>query len=104
MLFAFEVIYNLLPDFKKRYWKWITPGSIAAIILWLILTTGFRTYISYFNSYDRTYGSLGAVIILMLWLYLTALVVMVGGAINTVTQELHDDVVNEDRINSRRRI
>lgn len=90
MLFAFEVIYNLLPDFKKFRWRWITPGSIAAIVLWLILTTGFRVYISYFNSYDRTYGSLGAVIILLLWLYLTALVVMVGGAINTVSHELHD--------------
>jgi membrane protein len=100
MLFAFEVIYNLLPDFKKRRWRWVTPGSIAAIVLWLILTTGFRIYISYFNSYDRTYGSLGAVIILMFWLYLTALVVMVGGAINTVTQELHDDVVNDNQMKS----
>ncbi len=90
MLFAFEVIYNLLPDFRRFRWKWVTPGSIAAIALWLILTTGFRVYISYFNSYDRTYGSLGAVIILLLWLYLTALVVMVGGAINTVSHELHD--------------
>lgn len=90
MLFAFEVIYNLLPDFKKFRWRWITPGSIAAIVLWLILTTGFRAYISYFNSYDRAYGSLGAVFILMFWLYLTALVVMIGGAINTVSHELRD--------------
>lgn len=100
MLFAFEVIYNLLPDFKKRRWRWITPGTISAIVLWLILTSGFRVYISYFNSYDRTYGSLGAVIILMLWLYLTALVVMVGGAINTVTEELHDDALDETQTNT----
>lgn len=88
MLFCCEVIYNLLPDFRHFYWKWITPGSVVAIILWLILTSGFRTYLSYFNSYDKTYGSLGAVIILLLWLYLTALVIMIGGVINTVTLEL----------------
>jgi membrane protein len=88
MLFCCEVIYNLLPDFRRFYWRWITPGSVVAIVLWLILTTGLRTYISFFNSYDRTYGSLGAVIILLLWLYLTALVIMIGGAINTVGLEL----------------
>lgn len=96
MLFSCEVIYNLLPDFRKFYWRWITPGSLVAIILWLILTTGFRTYISFFNSYNKAYGSLGAVIILLLWLYLTALVIMIGGAINTVTLELATGVEKPD--------
>ncbi|MEO6051452.1 MAG: YihY/virulence factor BrkB family protein, partial [Pyrinomonadaceae bacterium] len=68
MLFACEVIYNLLPDFKKMKWIWVTPGSIVAIILWIVLTTGFRTYLGYFNSYNKAYGSLGAVMIMMLWL------------------------------------
>lgn len=90
MLFACEVIYNLLPDFRKLRWKWVTPGSIVAIVLWLILTSSFRVYISFFNSYDKAYGSLGAVIVLMLWLYLTALVIMIGGAINKVTHDLED--------------
>jgi membrane protein len=88
MLFACEVIYNLLPNFEKFRWTWITPGSIVAIILWLILTSGFQLYLEYFNSYNKAYGSLGAVIILMLWLYLTAIVVMIGGAINSVLGEL----------------
>jgi len=87
MLFACEVIYNRLPDFRPRRWIWLNYGSIVAIVLWIILTTGFRVYLGYFNTYDRTYGSLGAVIIMMLWLYLTALALMVGGAINAV---LHD--------------
>lgn len=91
MLFACEIIFNLLPDFKKFKWEWVTPGSIVAIVLWIILTSGFRLYLSYFNSYDRAYGSLGAMIILMLWLYLTALVLMIGGAINAVTREIRDD-------------
>ncbi len=88
MLFACEIIYNLLPDFKKRRWIWVTYGSIVAIILWIVLTTGFRVYLGYFNSYNKTYGSLGAVIIMMLWLYLTATAIMIGGAINAVLAEL----------------
>jgi membrane protein len=88
MLFACEIIYNLLPNFKQFRWIWITYGSLVAIALWLILTTGFRVYLGYFNTYNRTYGSLGAVIIMMLWLYLTALALMVGGAINAVLREM----------------
>jgi len=84
MLFVCEVIYNLLPNYKRLKWRWVTPGSIVAIALWLLLTNGFRLYLGYFNSYSKAYGSLGAVIILLLWLYLTALVVIVGGAINSV--------------------
>jgi membrane protein len=82
------VIFNLLPDFKEFHWIWITPGSIVAILLWIILTTAFRTYLGYFNTYNRAYGSLGAVIILMLWLYLTASALMVGGAINAVLHQM----------------
>jgi membrane protein len=104
MLLACEVVYNWLPNFKRFRWDWITPGSIVAIILWLLLTRGFRLYLEYFNTYNKTYGSLGAVIILMLWLYLTAIVVMIGGAINAVVHEmraerekdLQVDAVNSD--------
>lgn len=84
MLFTCEVIYNLLPAFKRLSWVWITPGSVVAIVLWILLTTAFRTYLGYFNSYNKAYGSLGAVMIMMLWLYLTALALMIGGVINSV--------------------
>ncbi len=90
MLFAFELIYNLLPNFPKAKWEWITPGSLVAIVLWLVASSLFRVYLGYFNSYDRTYGSLGAVMILILWLYLTAFVIMVGGAINSIAYELRE--------------
>lgn len=91
MLFACEIIYNLLPNFKKFHWMWITPGSIVAIALWLIMTGGFRLYLSYFNSYNKAYDSLGAVIIMMLWLYLTATALMIGGLINSVLHEMHNE-------------
>lgn len=88
MLFACELIYNLLPDFEEFHWIWITPGSIVAIILWIVLTSGFRFYLGYFNTYNKAYGSLGAVIIMMLWLYLTASALMIGGAINAVLHQM----------------
>jgi len=86
----FALLYNYLPQHKKPGWVWITPGAIAGIILWLVLSFSFRLYLSYFNTYDKTYGSLGAVIILMLWLYLTALVILIGGSMNAVLQEFTD--------------
>jgi membrane protein len=102
MLFACEIIFNLLPNFEKGHkWIWITYGSIVAIVLWLVLTTGFRIYLGYFDTYDKTYGSLGAVIILMLWLYLTAMALMGGGAINAILLDMRDapeDLLEEIRL------
>lgn len=86
----FGLLYNFLPRYKEPRWVWVSPGTILGIILWLLLSYSFRLYLGYFNSYDKTYGSLGAVIILMLWLYLTALVILIGGAINAVLQEFTD--------------
>jgi membrane protein len=88
VLLAVEMIFSWVPNYGKFRWIWITPGSIVAIVLWLLLTGGFRTYLQYFNNYDKTYGSLGAVIILLLWLYLTAMVILIGGAINSVLSEM----------------
>ena len=91
LLVACEILFNIVPNFKRFRWNWITAGSLVSIILFLILTSIFRVYLQYFNTYNRTYGSLGAVIILMLWLYLTALSVMIGGAINAVLHHMHEE-------------
>lgn len=90
LITIFALIYNSLPDHSKYKWVWITPGAVVGIVLWLLLSYSFRLYLGFFNSYDKTYGSLGAVIILMLWLYLTALVILIGGTINAVLQEFTD--------------
>ena len=90
LMLIYGLLYNFLPMHKPHTWVWITPGSITGIILWLTLSYAFRTYLSFFNTYDKTYGSLGAVIILMLWLYLTALVILIGGIINATLQEITD--------------
>ena len=83
MTFAFALIYYLAPDFREQAWQWLTPGSVIGVVLWLLVSLGFRVYLHYFNSYNATYGSLGAVIILMLWLYFTGAAVLIGGELNS---------------------
>lgn len=87
LIFVTAVIYSWLPSFEEFHWVWVSPGALVAIVLWAILTGGFRIYLQYFNSYNKAYGSLGAVIILMLWMYLTAMALLIGGAINSVLTE-----------------
>jgi membrane protein len=87
VIFIFAVIYNFAPNHEPFEWKWITPGSVGGVILWVLLSGVFRIYLHYFDSYAATYGSLGAVIILMLWLYLTAFVILLGGAANAILDE-----------------
>lgn len=83
MLTAFALIYYFAPDLRGQDWKWITPGSVIGITLWLLASFGLKGYLHFFNSYSMTYGSLGAVIILMLWLYMTGLAVLIGGEVNS---------------------
>jgi membrane protein len=90
MIFSTAVIYSWLPSFEEFRWVWISPGAIVAILLWVVLTGGFRLYLQYFNSYNKAYGSLGAVIILMLWMYLTGMALLIGGAINSVLTEMSE--------------
>jgi len=90
LIFVTAVIYSWLPSFEEFHWVWVSPGAIVAILLWALLTSGFRLYLQYFNSYNKAYGSLGAVIILMLWMYLTAMALLIGGAMNSVLTEMAD--------------
>ncbi len=83
VLAAFALIYYLAPNVEKRSWHWVSPGAAAAVGLWLAVSIGFRDDLSYFNSYNATYGSLGAVIILMLWFYLTGAAILIGGEVNS---------------------
>ena len=83
MVFAFALIYYFAPDFRKQAWQWLTPGAAIGVALWLLVSLGFRVYLHFFDSYSATYGSLGAVIVLMLWLYFTGAAVLIGGEINS---------------------
>jgi membrane protein len=90
---AFGLIYQFAPnlpakrrggrlpksDYRRR---WLSPGVLVAVLLWLLVSLGFRLYLHFFNSYSATYGSLGALIILMLWFYLTGAAILLGGEVN----------------------
>ena len=83
ILLSFSLIYFFAPDLKDQDWKWVTPGSMIGVALWILVSFLFRLYLGFFDSYSATYGSLGAVIILMLWFYLTGLAILIGGEINS---------------------
>ena len=83
VLAAFALIYYAAPNVKRKHWQWITPGTVTAVALWLLVSFAFRLYLTYFNSYSATYGALGAVIILMLWFYLTGAAILIGGEVNS---------------------
>jgi membrane protein len=80
---SFAVIYCWAPDWKTRGWRWLTPGSGIGILGWLVASLGFRIYLHFFNNYSMTYGSLGAVIILLMWFYITGLMLLLGAEINS---------------------
>ncbi len=80
---AFEVIYYWAPDVKSRRWHWLTPGGSIAILGWVLASLGLRIYLHYFDTYSVTYGSLGAVIILLTWFYISGLMLLVGAEINS---------------------
>jgi membrane protein len=84
------VLYYLLPDVKQE-WRFITPGSVMGTILWLIASYGFSVYVANFGSYDRTYGSIGGVMVMMTWLYITGLIFILGGEINAVLEHSSDE-------------
>jgi membrane protein len=79
---SFSLVYYFAPDLKEQHWYWITPGSIVGVLLWLLAPFAFRAYLHFFNSYSKTYGSLGAVIILLLWFYVAGMTFLLGGEIN----------------------
>jgi membrane protein len=86
VLAGLAVLYRFGPDRDKPQWQWVTPGAIAATAFWIVASVGFTVYVANFNSYDKTYGSLGGVVILLTWLYLSALVVLLGAIINAQSE------------------
>ena len=79
---SFALIYYCAPDVKKHRWHWVTPGSTLGILGWLVASLGLRLYLHFFNQYSLTYGSLGAVIILLTWFYITGLMLLLGAELN----------------------
>jgi membrane protein len=83
MLLVFALIYRYAPNVRAQDWQALMPGALVGVGLWLMATGVFRLYLAYFGSYSKTYGSLGAVIVLMLWLYVSGAAILIGGEVNS---------------------
>ena len=86
LMLLFSTIYYFAPDLKVKKWHWLTPGASIGILTWILASLGLRVYLHYFNSYSLTYGSLGAVIILLTWFYVTGLTLLFGAEVNSEIQ------------------
>ena len=82
VVLSFSLIYFYGPDLEEQHWYWITPGSFIGVMLWVAASFAFRGYLHFFNTYSKTYGSLGAAMILLMWLYITGFSFLIGGEIN----------------------
>lgn len=87
VMMALAVIYRLGPDRDAPRMRWVSTGAVVATIVWLIASIGFSFYVETFGNYAKTYGSLAGVVVLMLWLWLTAYAVLLGAEINAESEE-----------------
>ena len=81
-LAVFSLVYYFTPDVRQRAFRWIMPGALVGVALWLAVSAGFSAYLANFQSFNVTYGSFAAAIILLVWLWLTNIALLFGGIIN----------------------
>lgn len=86
MSLVFSITYHWGPDRKGHPWQWISPGSIVGLCGWLTVSVGLRVYLHFFNTYALLYGSVGAVIILLTWFYVSGLMLLLGAEINATIE------------------
>lgn len=93
------ILYRYGPSRDDAEWAWLTPGSVAATVLWLIGSVAFAWYVRSFGSYQETFGSLGGVVVLLLWMWISAYIVLMGAELNAEmeAQTRHDTTVGEAR-------
>jgi membrane protein len=99
LIVGLAVLYRHAPDRDEPRWSWVSWGSGVAAVLWVLASIGFAFYATFFGNYNKTYGALAGVIILMFWLWLTALVILVGAELNTEMelQTARDTTTGPDR-------
>jgi membrane protein len=86
LLFAFAVVLYIAPDVDHRRWQLVTPGSVVAVVVWLVVSGAFSFYTARFGTYDKTWGTLGAVIVTLIWLWLAGISLLFGGELNAETE------------------
>jgi membrane protein len=86
LLLAFAIVLYLGPNLEQPRWSFLTPGSAIAVVIWLLASGGFAFYVSSFGSYNKAWGSLAAVVIMLTWLWLSALALLFGAEVNAELQ------------------
>jgi membrane protein len=84
---ALAVVYRLAPDRDAPQFKWTSVGALVAAVLWVVASLGFSLYVNNFGSYNKTYGALAGVVVLLLWLYLTSYIILLGAEINAESEK-----------------
>ena len=87
IIVALAVVYRLAPDRDAPQFKWTSVGAVVAAVLWVIASLGFSLYVNNFGSYNKTYGALAGVVVLLLWLYLTSYIILLGAEINAESEK-----------------
>lgn len=87
IIFGLTVIYRLGPDRDDPRWRWVTPGSVIAAVLWLAASIGFSIYVDNFGSFNETYGSVAAVAIMLMWLFISSFIVLLGAELNAEAEK-----------------
>jgi membrane protein len=96
LMLVVSLVYYAGPNVKARF-RFITPGAILAVVIWVAASVGFGYYVSNFGNYDATYGSLGAIVILLFYFYLSAAVLLFGAEVNAVLEERAPETPGEER-------
>jgi membrane protein len=99
IIVGLAVLYRVAPDRNPAKFRWVSVGSVLAALLWLLGSVGFSLYVNFFGNYNKTYGALAGVIIMLLWLFLTCYVVLLGAEINAESelQTVCDTTVGEPK-------
>jgi membrane protein len=101
---SLAVLYRVAPDRDAPRFRWVSLGAVVVTVIWAVVSVGFAIYVNNFGSYDKTYGAIAGVIVLMLWLYLTCYLVLLGAEINSEAehQTAHDTTTGEPQPMGRR--
>src|SRR5918912_610064 len=99
MIFTVALLYYLAPDVNQPF-RWITPGGLIGVVLWVLASVAFSFYVNNFGSYNKTYGSSGVVIILLLYLYIPSLTILFGATLNATLVRMKEEISGEQILNA----
>src|SRR5262245_54157738 len=80
----YAIVYAMSPNVEVRHFRWITPGAVCGVLLWIVASIGFFIYVSNFSSYSATYGAFAGAVVLLIWLWITNVAMLFGAELNAV--------------------